>query len=527
MKLTQYIPVLAVALLAVTGCKKSFDDMNKNENKPISVPASLLLNGILYNMYEGPSGMKERWCQYYCCNYDYYGNNRYDFGAGDNNYITLKNVVKMQEEANKGGAAELNPYAALAKFFKAYFFTKMSLAMGDMPMAEALLGAKNLTPVYDAQKNVFLQSLQLLDSANTDLGKLIAANDATLDGDFYYDNKLTKWQKLVNTYRLRLLIHLSKRTDDADLNVKQQFATILSNKLKYPLMEDASDNLQFTYVHPTNDYPMSPDNFGFDALRYNMSATYVDLLTQLKDPRVFVTAEPAAALVSAGKSPASHDAYVGASPGEDIGAMYIKANGGQYSLINRRHFYETYTAEPSIQIGFAEMCFNIAEAINRGWVSSGPLGTAEDHYKAGIKTSLAFYNIPENGTFDAFFLKSGSPGSANVVYDKYAITANFNTYYTQTAVAYAGNNATGLTQILNQRYLALFRHSGLESYFTYRRTGVPNFTTGPGTGNSARIALRFQYPSSEKTANTINYNQALKNQFSGNDDINGVMWIIK
>jgi hypothetical protein len=527
MNMTRYIAVLAVALLVATGCKKSFDDMNRNENKPVSVPASLLLNGILYNMYDAPSSMKERWCQYYCCNYDYYGNNRYDFGAGDNNFLTLKNVVKMQEEALKVGAAELNPYSALAKFFKAYFFTKMSLSMGDLPMTEAVQGPANLAPAYDAQKKVFQQSLLLLDSANTDLGKLIGANDATLDGDFYYGNKLAKWQKLVNTFRLRLLLHLSKRTDDADLNVKQQFAAIVSNKTKYPVMEDAGDNLQFTYVHPTNNYPMSPDNFGFDALRYNMSATYVGLLTQLKDPRVFVTAEPASALVTGGKSPTSHDAYVGASPGEDIGAMYIKANGGQYSLINRRHFYETYVAEPSIQIGFAEMCFNIAEGINRGWASSGTLGTAEDYYKAGIKASLAFYNIPENGTFDAYFLKAGSPGSSNVVYDKYAIPVNFNTYYAQTAVTYAGNNATGLTQILNQRYLALFRHSGLESYFTYRRTGVPAFTTGPGTGNSARIAMRFQYPGTEKTANTTNYNQALKNQFGGNDDINGVMWLIK
>jgi hypothetical protein len=173
------------------------------------------------------------------------------------------------------------------------------------------------------------------------------------------------------------------------------------------------------------------------------------------------------------------------------------------------------------------MCFNIAEAINRGWISSGPLGTAEDYYKAGIKASFASYNIPVSGSFDAYFIKSGSPGKANVVYDKYTIPVDFNTYYSQTAVQYAGNNATGLTEILNQRYLALFRHSGLESWFTYRRTGVPAFTTGPGTGNSGRIAMRFQYPASERTANATNYTGALQSQFSGNDDINGMMWIAR
>ncbi|HEX6426362.1 MAG TPA: SusD/RagB family nutrient-binding outer membrane lipoprotein, partial [Niastella sp.] len=279
MKITQYIPVLAaVVMLTATSCTKSFNDMNTNENKPSSVQASLLLNGILFNMYDAPSTMKERWCQYYCINYDYYGNNRYDFGAGDNNYTTLKNVVKMEEEAAKSGAAALNPYAALAKFFKAYFLTKMSLSMGDLPMTEALQGLNNLTPVYDSQKKIFQQSLLWLDSANNEIAQLIAAGDATLKGDFYYKNELANWQKLVNTYRLRLLIHLSKRIDDADLNVKQQFATILSNKTKYPVMEDASDNLQFIFVHPTNDYPMNPGSFGFDGSRYNMSATYVGLL---------------------------------------------------------------------------------------------------------------------------------------------------------------------------------------------------------------------------------------------------------
>jgi hypothetical protein len=31
---------------------------------------------------------------------------------------------------------------------------------------------------------------------------------------------------------------------------------------------------------------------GFDATRYNMSATYLNTLVSLNDPRAFVTAEP-------------------------------------------------------------------------------------------------------------------------------------------------------------------------------------------------------------------------------------------
>jgi hypothetical protein len=526
MKKLSIIFVSACTLLSMQACRKAFDTLNTNANKPTSVPASLLFNGLLNDMYDAPYGTGERYSQYYLCNYDYYGNNRYDFGAGDDEYKSLNNANKMVEEAANSGLPALNVYATMSKFFKAYFFTKMSLEMGDIPMTQALEGLENLRPVYDPQKEVFKQAFAWLDSTNNELGQLIAAGDNNLQGDIYFGNDLSKWQKTVNTLRLRLLIHLSRQADDPDLSVKSQFAQILADPSKYPLMQDMSDNLQYQYTHPTNDYPMNPDNFGFDALRYNTSSTYIGLLTSLRDPRVFVTAEPAGALVNAGESPDSYDAFVGANPGEDLGQMYIKANGGQYSLINRHHFYETYAAEPSIQIGYPEMLLNIAEAINRGWVASGPLGNAEAYYKAAITASMSFYGIPETGEFTAYFLKSGSPGST-AVYETYPISVNFDTYYLQPSVKYDGNTAQGLKQILQQKYLALFRHSGLESYFTYRRTGVPEFAIGPGTGNSGRIPLRFQYPGSEKSANEDNYKKAIDSQFGGNDDINAMMWLLK
>src|SRR5207237_8103034 len=91
--------IIPVMLLLVAGCKKSFSDLSKNENKPLSVQASLLLNGVLNDMYEAPYTDYEKWNQYYLINYDYYGNDRYDFGSGSDYFGTLRNVVKMDEEA--------------------------------------------------------------------------------------------------------------------------------------------------------------------------------------------------------------------------------------------------------------------------------------------------------------------------------------------------------------------------------------------------------------------------------------------
>jgi hypothetical protein len=242
----------------------------------------------------------------------------------------------------------------------------------------------------------------------------------------------------------------------------------------------------------------------------------------LNDPRAFVTAEPAALQLKAGKTPADITAYVGASSGEDLADMSAKmsnVDSAAYSVRSRSRYYSSYAAEPGIIIGYAEQCFNIAEAVHRGWIG----GNAEDWYKAGIKTSLAFYGIPVDAA-----------GSITKVYPyadnskSYTIPFDFEgTYYQQADVKYAGSSAGGLNQILLQKYLAFFQNSGWEAYFNQRRTGAPQFLTGTGTGNGGRIPKRFQYPASEQVNNTANWKEAVERQFGGTDDINGEMWLIK
>ncbi|OGX92230.1 SusD/RagB family nutrient-binding outer membrane lipoprotein [Hymenobacter coccineus] len=512
--------------LATTSCNKTLDELTLNENKPNSVPASLLFTGVLNDAYEGPNGSAEVWDQYYLNNYDYYGNNRYDFGSGTAYYTTLKNVGLMEQQALAAGSPAVNPYEALGNFFRAYLFTRMSLQMGDVPQSQALLGLEGLTPAYDPQKAVFVQSFKWLESANADLTTLIAGGTTTVAGDIYFGGDLRKWQRAVNTLRVRLLLNLSKKNGDADLNVAGQFASIVGNATKYPLMTSSADNMQYTYVAATNNfYPNNNRNFGQDGSRKNMAATYVGLLTTLQDPRVYATCEPARDLVDNQKQSATAlSSFVGADPGLDLGVMYVNAGLQKYSFLNRYRYFRTLVGEPTIQLGYPELAFNIAEGINRGWLAEG---SAETYYTAGIQASMASYGLPTSGTYTAYFYRPGSTDvTATANYDTYSIPVSFATYYAQPSVKYAPG-APGLTRILQQKYLALFRHSGLEAYYNYRRTGVPTFTTGPGTGNGGRIAQRFQYPTSERTANTANYQAALASQYGGNDDINGVMYLLK
>lgn len=492
------IVLFTIILSMVLNSCQDFEDLEKDPNRPGEVPPSLVFTNVLNSVYYSPWSDEHRWNQFWCSNYAYYDDQEYDWTTTSFNYTQLNNVEKMIVEAERVGLSENNPYSALGKFFKAYYFVDMSLRLGDVPMKDALKGIENVKPVYDTQKEIFKQALTWLEESNTDLQVLINNLDKTLTGDFMLNNDLKKWQKVVNTYKLRLLIDLSKKEADADLNIKAQFANIVNNPSKYPVMESLDDNLQYTFS-AISKYPLNQDNYGQTATRNNMSATYLNTLASLKDPRTFIVADPAPAKIAAGFTAADYEAYVGASSGESLDDMSTKMLNGEYSPISRSKYYSSYTGEPAIQIGYAELCFNIAEAINRGWVN----GNAEDYYIKGIKASWVFHSVT-------------------------SVDAKWADYYAQTTVKLSGTASQALTQILTQKYLAFFQNSGWEAYHNYRRTGVPVFLTGPGTANSGRIAKRWQYPSSERTTNTENYNTALQSQFGvATDDINSEMWIYK
>lgn len=489
--------LVLVLTLSLASCQ-DFEDLSQDPNRPTSVPASLLLNNTLAALYDSPWGQVHRWNQYSCVNYNYYGTNEYSWTSGGFEFFTLKNVIKMEEEALKTGAEAVNPYSAMGKFLRAFFAYDMTMRLGDIPFTEALLGSENIAPKYDNQKQVFLQILTLLDQANDDMGKLIAANNTRLDGDIYLGGDLAKWQKTVNTFKLRVLVQLSKKDSDVDLKVKQRFAEVLGNASKFPIMQSAGDNVEYKYISGINNYPLNPGNQGFDARRYNMSATLLNNLVALKDPRTFIVADPTEKALASGLSPTDFNAYLGAESGEDLADMSTKMGKGEYSAINQKRYYGTFGGpEPSVQIGYIEMCFNIAEAINRGWLT----GDAADWYNKGITASMKFFGITDD--------------------------AAINAYLATAPVAYKGNTAEGLNQVLMQRYLGMFMMSGMEAYFHWRRTGQPFFYTGVGTGNGGVIPFRFQYPLSERTTNKANYEAALQSQFGGKDDVNAKMWVIQ
>lgn len=505
--------ILIIALAFGTyGCR-DFDVLPNNPNRPAAVPPSLILRGIESDLNQSPWSLEHRQNQFWCCNYNYYGTNEYWVKA-DLNFLTLKNVLKMEEAAKADVKA--TPYGALGKFFKAILYTRMTQKVGDLPLTEALKGLADKEPTFDTQKDVYIQILKWLEDSNTELKTLITANDVSLDGDFYYGNDLTKWRKAVNSFTLRVLISLSKKDADTDLNIKAKFATIINNPTDYPIMASNSDNMNYVYNGTTQLYPTNPGNKGFDKGRYNMAETYVKGLTTLNDPRVFVTCNPAKAKLSSGLLGTDFAAYVGAPSGQSLDDMSSQAGLGNFSYSNQKRYYGSLAGpEPGVQLAYWEQCFNIAEGLNRGWAT----GNADTYYQNGIKASMSFYGITDGAS-----LTVTNQDEVAIA----TVTASVTNYLAQPSVAYSGNNAAGLNQILTQKYLAFFQNSGQEAYFNYRRTGVPAFNAGPGTGNTGVIPKRWLYPSDESFYNSANLNAALARQFTnGVDDVNSELWINK
>jgi hypothetical protein len=552
MKIKSFIPIallITIGIVSITGCQKG--DLINNPNVAASsgtVPASLLLNNLtatLIQSDEQPFLQSTKNAQYVLSNYAYYwGDNSYDYVGTEDSYYILKYAIALQTQSTQQLGNSTNKYYAIAQFFKAYAGIWLTQRVGDIPFSQAG-NPSNLTPVFDTQHDVYKACLALLDNANTLMTPLVAANgNSVFDTGDIFGLTYLQWQKVINTYRLRVLISLSKRAvDNADLNIPQQFNTILSNPAQYPIMTSNDDNLIYKYNQQFNPYPISTsgqqpyNNFA------SMALPFVTATAATKDPRLMVVSTPAPTQIAAGKSFSDFTAWVGADDNVSIATLNSNAAAGQYSYLNyNRYFaypaaYSGANAEPFVFIGYPELCFNIAEGINRGWSS----GSSATWYNNGINASMSLFGITDGETLTIGYPIVSTDATINpkgIAQGATWGTATVNLPQFMANVAYAGNNASGLAQIFTQRYVAMFANSGWEPYYEWRRSvsttypnGIPTWSQGDagsiGTSTGA-IPRRWTYPSAEASANSKNYNAAITSQFGGTGDVvNQDTWLTK
>lgn len=485
----KYLKLLSISItiLLVVSCKK-FSSLQGDPNSSTTATPALLLTNIeenAFNQVTSNSALASRMLvnTLGASSYEYYSWQRGNF----DNYNNMRQVVLMNQAAQQQGQGSKG-YEALAKFFNSYFIIELTQEFGNVPYSEALkAGQDNLKPKYDNQEDIYLKVLNDL----TDANQILMNNTETIKGDIVYNGNPVKWRMLINSFALRVLISLSHKTGDTKLNVVKRFQTIMSDPQTYPIMTSNSDNGELQFFDKNgNRYPYYNDN-GMEANEY-MAKTFVDKLKNMKDPRLFAFADRAPKYASAPVD--SFGAYNGVQASATLNQINNVTNTGTISRINAR-YYSNPTTEPSIALGYPETEFNIAEAIERGWIS----GDANTYYQNGIRASLKFYGISDT---------------------------QINKYVQSDSVAISGNNA--LHQILMQKYLSFFMNSGWEAFYNQRRTGYPVFDVSGGGVADTQVPKRWMYPESELQNNADNVQAAIKSQFpSMGDDINATMWLLK
>ena len=501
---------LIFLIFACAGCSE-FDKINTDPDTTTKVKPAIIATGQLLDMMWKGSGkgyMSDQFVSKHISMSEIQEDYQYNrfFRTGFGAYQNLTSALKMVEVAEE---IEKEKYQALCKFMIAYRLFDVTIALGDIPYSDAFNGEGGvIKPKYDKQKDVMIQILNDLESAYTGF----SSASGGLDGDFVFKGNFEKWKKTVTAMQLRILMSLSKKEGDADLNIKKRFADIVATR---PLMASNEDNFQLVYGNESsniNPLYITKNLFTPYAMLGNIM---VDSLKKYNDYRLFYYGNPSPAKIEAGYTPSDWEAY----PGTDTSASFIevkkKYTDNDFTFLNSR-YVEIETGEPLIRLGYAQQNFILAEACLRGWIS----GSANDYYLKAIKGSIDF-------------ILSNTPNEEKYHHGHPMTKEYIDTYLAQPDIQLSGKSGSfdaDLNKIITQKYLASFLHHPWESYYEYRRTGYPvipiNPTTNLNTMND-RIPVRWMYEQREYDFNRENVDEAVQRQFGGKDEVNQLMWMLQ
>ena len=403
-------------------------------------------------------------------------------------YSMLMNNDEYFKKAVAGG---YEFHEGVARVLRAYIFGMITDLWGDAPYSQALkaeLGPEYFKPKFDDQKDIYLGILADLDTANVLLSKGNYTNVSPKQ-DVIYGGNAQKWQKFANSLALRYYMRLqAKEPSIAEQGIKK----IVNDPGKYPLIVSSSDDANISFIGSAKENS-NPLNTVYDLaadgsyMRVKMAVTFVDSLQKYDDPRLAIWAnkiQTPLVLVEGtgvdkivnGKREVSQDVVtkfetdntmkVDFDPefaGVTISHPKVQifnmnnANPAQGTVNpHASHLNDRYkkTADPLVLmrlISAAEVNFILAEAASRGWISG-----AENYYAAGIQQSLNAWGV----------------GSQ---FSNYIARAPYN----------------GLNSILVQKWFASWS-TAHESWYDWRRTGIPVLKTGPSAKRQA-LPLRWYY----------------------------------
>jgi len=420
-------------------------------------------------------------------------------------YVQLTNFKQVDSLARKEKNSNAS-YQGIGKIGKVWLFSMLTDTYGDIPYFHALEGdQQNVVPVFDRQKDIYLDLFKQLEEANTLLASGVAI---VATSDPLYKGEVAKWRKFANSLYLRLLLRVSGKADVQQQCI-EKIKEIVDNPSQYPIFQSNADGARILWsggVSTTDPYT-SPYVNGVRAQDFRgpaLCSFFLDNLIAWSDPR-YVSSIPygSGSIGRLGISQASGGGWYGVKSGYlpgtgDVKGCYFQSydntsTGGTWSL--------QQNALTGIIMQYAEVQLILAEAAAKGWIAGEP----KTFFYQGIASAINYWvpNFSENIT-----------------------AADFTTHLVNLAAASEVWNDNlpleGKMELIHlQKYYALFM-TDLQQWFEYRRTGLPVLPKGQGMSNGGVMPARLVYPVYVQAANPVNYKAAVAAQ--GPDEISTNVW---
>lgn len=483
--------VIAAFALGASACDDGLAELNENPNAPTDVPAQYLLPQATQSTIEMVHGagfnltftglFAQHWGKIQYTEEDLYILRPETIDAWWNAFYA-NSLKDWQAIIVKGQETQLANHEAIGRVMKAYTGHIMTDIWGDIPWSQALQADAEepiTTPAYDPQDDVYAdliaqidQALDLFDPAARTFG----AEDLIYGGD------VDSWARFANSLKLRLAMRMS---DVAGSNSEALVAEVVADAAG--LIDENAENATLMFLDAApNQHPFFENRQSRDD--HAMSATLIDYMQAVNDPRLAVYAEPAA-------SDGQFRGIVNGTHSDNVGAL------NQYSRIGdywRDISNSANAARPALLLTAAEVHFLLAEAALNGWTT--PM-TAQEHYEEGVTLALEMYD-----------------GADGVDIGAGQITA----YLAQPGVAW-GTGDSNLELVIEQKWLALYMN-GPEAYAEYRRTGFPDEITPGPDADYTFVPGRIPYPPLEQSLNRDAWQAALDAQDIDGTYTGGVWW---
>jgi len=285
------IGLVLLMVLALGSCKNWIDtNLNKNPELPADVPMSSILTGVQANMGYNTIGGNDLcrvtsiWMQYFqgVARQSQATTNYYLLESDINNLWvtnytnTMMNLQTLISKANNAGDPT---YRGVAEVLLANSLGVTTDVWGDLPYSEAFQGMGNLNPHFDAQKDIYVVILNLLDDA---IVQLSTPGAPAVGGDVMYGGDPSLWLQAAYSLKARYILHKSK----LDPNAWTDALALVSNGIN----SNAND-LQFSFFDAAGQQnPL----YQFMQQRgdISMAKVFIDTLKKRFDPRLpmFATA---------------------------------------------------------------------------------------------------------------------------------------------------------------------------------------------------------------------------------------------